>query len=215
MPWLDRVSGVLQMWYLGQESGNALADVLFGDVCPSGKLPTTFPKRLEDNPAFINFPGENGHVVYGEGLFIGYRYYDHKRIDPLFPFGYGLSYTSFEYRSLSMPDSAKIGETVTITCEVQNLGNRTGKEVVQLYVRDVASSLVRPPKELKGFEKIDLKPGEAKTVEFRLNQRAFAYYDDLIAKWVVEPGDFEILIGSSSRDIHLSGTLKITKVDNI
>lgn len=214
MPWLDRVSGVLQMWYLGQESGNALADVLFGDVSPSGKLPTTFPKRLEDNPTFINFPGENGHVNYGEGLFVGYRYYDLKEIAPLFPFGYGLSYTSFVYRSLSMPNTAKIGEIITVKCEVQNLGEIPGKEVIQLYVRDVESSLVRPSKELKGFEKIELQPGESKSMEFHLNQRSFAFYDDLKAEWIVEPGDFEILIGSSSRDIHLKGFLKLLAKEN-
>ena len=207
MPWLDQVSGVLHMWYLGQETGNALADVLFGDVSPSGKLPTTFPRRLEDNPSYLNFPGENGHVNYGEGLFIGYRYYEKKNIEPLFPFGFGLSYTQFKYHSLSMPASAQLGETVRVSCEVQNTGSMAGKEVIQLYVRDLESSLVRPLKELKAFAKIDLKPGESKKVEFSLDRRAFSYYDDLKAEWVAEPGKFEILIGSSSRDIHLGGKL--------
>jgi len=207
MPWLDQVSSVLHIWYLGQESGNALADVLFGDVSPSGKLPTTFPKRLEDNPSFINFPGENGHVNYGEGLFIGYRYYDKKAIEPLFPFGHGLSYTQFHFRALTLPETVRLGERVKVSCEVENIGKVAGKEVVQVYIRDVESSLVRPPKELKAFAKIALQPGESKTVEFNLDQRAFSFYDDLKAAWVAEPGEFETLIGASSQDIRLRGTL--------
>jgi beta-glucosidase len=207
MPWLDKVSGILQLWYLGQETGNAMADVLFGDVSPSGKLPTTFPRALKDNPTYINFPGENGRVNYGEGLFVGYRYYDKKEIAPLFPFGFGLSYTRFEYLSLSVPESAKCGDTVSVQCVVRNTGEFGGKEIVQLYVRDVDSSLVRPIKELKGFEKIQLLPGEEKTVEFTLGRRSFAFYDDQISDWVVEPGEFEILVGASSQDIRLVGKL--------
>jgi beta-glucosidase len=203
MPWLDQVSGILQMWYLGQESGNALVDVLFGDVSPSGKLPTTFPLELKDNPTFINFPGENGRVKYGEGLFVGYRYFDKKEIEPLFPFGFGLSYTKFEYSSLNLPEKVKCGETVSSQCTVRNIGKITGKEVVQLYLRDVESSLVRPIKELKGFQKVTLQPGEEKVIEFELNSRSFAFYDDLAAAWVVEPGEFEVLVGSSSQDIRL------------
>ncbi len=209
MPWLDKVSAVLHMWYLGQETGNALTDILFGDVSPSGRLATTFPKRLEDNPSYINFPGENGHVNYGEGIFIGYRYYEHIELEPLFPFGFGLSYTNFGYQSLSMPNYASADEPVKVSCEVQNLGKMVGKEVVQLYVRDVESSLVRPPKELKAFTKVSLQPGETKTVEFILDRRAFSYYDDAKAAWVAEPGDFAIMIGSSSRHIHLQGTLRL------
>jgi beta-glucosidase len=209
MPWLDKVSAVLHMWYLGQETGNALADILYGDVSPSGKLATTFPKRLEDNPSYINFPGENGHVNYGEGIFIGYRYYDHKDLEPLFPFGFGLSYTKFGYKSLSMPASGTVDEPVKVSCELENLGGMAGKEVVQLYVRDLESSLVRPPKELKAFKKVMLQPGETKTVEFELDRRSFAFYDDAKAEWVAEPGDFEILIGSSSRHIYLKGMLKL------
>jgi beta-glucosidase len=207
MPWLDQVSGVLQMWYLGQETGNALADVLFGDVSPSGRLPTTFPKVLKDNPTYINFPGENGRVNYGEGLFVGYRYYEKKEILPLFPFGFGLSYTMFEYLSLDMADRLKCDETIKVKGTVKNSGKMAGKEVVQLYVHDVESSLVRPIKELKGFKKVALQPGEEKVIEFHLDCRAFAFYDDLIGDWVVEPGEFEVMIGSSSQDIHLVGKL--------
>jgi beta-glucosidase len=209
VPWLDQVSGVLQMWYLGQETGNALVDVLFGEVNPSGKLPMTFPQRLEDNPSFINFPGENGHVNYGEGLFIGYRYYDKKDIEPLFPFGHGLSYTQFRYCGLTLQENVHLGEEVKVSCEVENIGKVTGKEVVQLYIRDVESALVRPPKELKAFAKIELKPNENILVEFSLDQRAFSYYDDKKAAWVVDPGEFEILIGASSRDIRLRAMVRL------
>jgi beta-glucosidase len=151
---------------------NAITDVLFGDVNPSGKLPTTFPKRLQDNPAYINYPGENGKVVYGEGLFVGYRYYEKKDIVPLFPFGYGLSYTMFDYRNLTL-DATEYGagDVIRISVDVQNAGRRAGKEIVQVYVRDVQSRLMRPEKELKAFAKA--------------------------------AGEFEVLVGSSSRDIRL------------
>ena len=209
MPWIDQVSAVMHMWYLGQESGNALADVLFGDVNPSGKLPTTFPKKLEDNPTFINYPGENGRIQYGEGLFVGYRYYDKKKLEPLFPFGHGLSYTRFGYQDLTTPAVVKAGDVVQVAFQVQNLGDRTGKEVVQLYVRDIETSLVRPEKELKAFAKILLAPGESRTVEFELSERAFAFYDDEKAAWIVEPGQFEIMIGSSAQNVHLKSILEI------
>ena len=140
MPWLDKVAGVLQAWYPGQECGNAIADVLFGAVNPSGKLPQTFPVRLEDNPAYINYPGENGHVRYGEGIFVGYRYYEKKRVAPLFPFGFGLSYTSFAYANLRLA-APTIGpdDQLTVSVDVTNTGQRAGQEIVQLYVRDVAA----------------------------------------------------------------------------
>ena len=161
MPWLDSVSAVLQAWYPGQECGNAIADVLFGVADPGGRLPQTFPVRLEDNPAFLNYPGENGRVSYGEGLFIGYRYYDKKRIAPLFPFGHGLSYTTFTYGELEL-SAVEVGPDGTLTARiaVTNTGTRAGQEVVQFYVRDTQSSLVRPEKELKGFAKLHLAPGE-------------------------------------------------------
>lgn len=201
MPWLDRVAAVLEAWYLGQETGNGIADVLFGDVNPSGKLPTTFPRRLRDNPAFINYPGENGKVHYGEGLFVGYRYYDKKEIEPLFPFGYGLSYTTFAYRNLFV----EAGEQIHVRLEVENTGTRSGKEIVQLYVHDVESRLVRPDKELKAFTKVELAPGQTKTVEFTLDADSLSYYDDARRQWLVEGGEFEVLVGSSSRDIRLRG----------
>jgi beta-glucosidase len=204
MPWLDRVAGVFHAWYLGQETGNAMADVIFGEVNPSGKLPTTFPKRLQDNPAFINYPGENGRVHYGEGLFVGYRYYDKKEIEPLFPFGYGLSYTTFVYRNLTLnANQFGTGDEIKITLEVENSGKRAGAEIVQCYVRDIESRLVRPEKELKAFVRVFLQPGEGKQVSLTLNRDSLAYYDDKTKAWVADPGDFEILIGSSSRDIRL------------
>jgi beta-glucosidase len=206
MDWLDRVAGVVQCWYLGQETGNAIADVLFGDVNPSGKLTTTFPRRLQDNPAYINYPGENGKVRYGEGLFVGYRYYEKKDIAPLFPFGYGLSYTTFAYRHLTLGASEyAAGDEIRVSVEVQNTGARAGQEVVQLYVRDCQSRLGRPEKELKAFAKVALEPGESKAVTFSLDEQALSYYDPAVKRWVAEPGEFEVLVGSSSREILLKG----------
>ena len=202
MPWLDSVPAVLQLWYPGQELGHALGDVLFGDVDASGRLPTTFPKRLEDNPAFAHYPGENGLVHYREELLIGYRHYDTKGIEPLLPFGHGLSYTTFAYGPLET-DAASYadGATVTASVEVTNTGERRGYEVVQLYLRDPESTLPRPEKELVSFVKLDLHPGEKAKARFALPPRALACYDPERADWVVEPGEFELLAGASSRDI--------------
>jgi beta-glucosidase len=205
MNWLNKVAAVVQAWYLGQETGNAIADVLFGDVNPSGKLPTTFPKRLQDNPAYLNYPGENGKVYYGEGLFVGYRYYDKKDIAPLFPFGYGLSYTTFAYSNLVLSATEYgAGNVIRMSVDVQNTGQRAGKEIVQVYLRDVQSRLVRPEKELKAFAKVALKPGEIRTVTFTLDQEALSYYDPAVKGWVAEVGEFQVLVGSSSRDIRLT-----------
>ncbi|MFC1975200.1 glycoside hydrolase family 3 C-terminal domain-containing protein [Chloroflexota bacterium] len=210
MPWLDKVAGVVQAWFPGQETGNAMADVLFGDVNPSGKLSQTFPKRLEDNPAFINYPGENGKVHYGEGLFVGYRYYEKKKIEPLFPFGYGLSYTTFAYSNSTLSAGEyDFGDNIQVSVEVTNTGQREGKEVVQLYVRDVESSLVRPKKELKAFKKVALKPSETQTVEFVLDGRALSFYDPKKQGWVAEVGEFEVLMGSSSQDIRAQATFSL------
>ena len=210
MPWVDRVAAVLEQWYNSQECGHALADVIFGDVNPSGKLPTTFPRRLEDNPAFINYPGENGKVLYGEGLFVGYRYYDTKDIAPLFPFGHGLSYTSFEYSPLSLDAESFTAEGgLDVHLEVRNTGKRPGKEIVQLYVHDVSSALMRPEKELKAFAKVDLVPGKGKPIDFHLDREAFWYYNPAKGGWITEPGVFEILVGASSRDIRSSARVRL------
>ncbi len=200
MPWLDKVPAVLQMWFAGQEAGHAVADILFGDESPSGKLPQTYPQRLADNPAFINYPGEKGEVVYGEGIYVGYRYYDKKAVAPLFPFGHGLSYTSFAYRHLKLNASYLPGEPIQVSVEVENTGKRAGKEVVQLYLRDVQASVSRPEKELKAFAKVALAPGEVQTVVFTLDEEALAFYDPRLKRWVAEPGLFEVLVGGSSRD---------------
>ncbi len=210
MPWLEQVNAVVQLWYLGQEQGNALADILFGDVSPSGKLPTTFPCRLEDNPAHINYPGENGRVLYGEGLFIGYRYYDFTDRPVLFPFGHGLSYTRFEYGDLQInPSEFQDGEDVEVSFRITNLGEMPGMEIAQIYVRDVHCRLSRPLKELKGFAKVTLQPGESQTVRLRLNREAFWFYDPARGGWQTESGLFEILVGASSRDIRLSGAVRL------
>jgi beta-glucosidase len=211
MDWLDKVPAVIQTWYAGQEAGNAIADVLFGDVNPSGKLPTTFPRRLQDNPAYINYPGENGKVHYGEGIFVGYRYYDKKGLAPLFPFGHGLSYTSFVYSNLVL-SAAQVapGEGIRISLDVENRGARAGKEVVQLYVRDVESSLTRPEKELKAFAKVMLEPGQKETVTFELGDDDLSFYDPSRQGWLAEPGEFEVLVGSSSQDVRLTGCFALT-----
>ena len=211
MPWLDKVGAVVQAWYPGQECGNAIADVLFGDTNPSGKLPQTFPVRLEDNPAYLDFPGENGKVYYGEGLFVGYRSYDKKKIAPLFPFGFGLSYTIFSYSSLHL-SARQIGpdDTLQVSIDITNTGQRTGKEIVQVYVRDEQANLQRPEKELKAFAKVQLEPGERKTVMLSLGRDALAYYDDLAHEWVAEAGEFEVLVGASSQDIRASATFTLT-----
>jgi beta-glucosidase len=212
MPWVDKVAAVVQQWYNSQECGNALADVLFGDANPCGKLPTTFPKRLEDNPAYINYPGEAGKVLYGEGLFVGYRYYDKIGLEPLFPFGHGLSYTHFEYRSLKLSaDKLNAEEGLDVSFDLVNSGKVPGKEIVQLYVRDVNSTLVRPEQELKAFTKVELAPGQSKTVSFHLDKEAFWYYDPTVSGWQVEPGEFEILVGASSRDIRLSEKVNLVE----
>jgi beta-glucosidase len=212
MPWLDRVAGVIQAWYPGQECGNAIADVLFGTVNPSGKLPQTFPVRLEDNPAYINYPGENGRVRYGEGIFVGYRYYEKKRVAPLFPFGYGLSYTSFAYANLRLSaDTLAPDEQLTLSVDVTNTGKRAGQEIVQLYVHDAAARLSRPDKELKGFAKVALAPGQTATVTLTLDKTALAYWDDAKHAWVAEAGDFEALIGSSSQDIQARAGFRLTE----
>ncbi len=210
MPWIEKVPAVIQLWYNSQEQGNALADILFGDENPSGKLPITFPVRLQDNPAYINYPGENGKVQYGEGIFVGYRYYDRKEVVPLFPFGHGLSYTTFKYSNLHLiKRSITPDQTLTVKVDVTNTGKVLGKEIVQLYVRDIQSTFARPEKELKAFDKVELKPKQTKTIKFTLNREAFWYFDTIKNAWSTEAGDFEILIGASSRDIRLNGNVTL------
>ncbi|MEK5253308.1 glycoside hydrolase family 3 C-terminal domain-containing protein [Paenibacillus sp. FSL F4-0125] len=210
MPWIHKTKGILEGYLGGQAFGGAVADLLFGEVSPSGKLAETFPMKLSDNPSFLNFPGEGDTVEYKEGLFIGYRYYDKKEVEPLFPFGFGLSYTEFQYSNLTISKSSiKDNESVKVTATVKNTGTRAGKEIVQLYVSDVESSVIRPLKELKGFQKLALQPGEEQEVAFELDKRSFAYYNVNIGDWYVESGIFDIAIGSSSRDIRLTASIEV------
>lgn len=210
MPWLGQVKGVLEGYLGGQAAGGAAADILYGDVNPSGKLAETFPLHVSDNPSYLHFPGEGDAVEYKEGIFTGYRYYDTKKVAPLFPFGYGLSYTNFSYSGLTVSKKEmQETDTVEVHLEVTNTGAHAGKEIVQLYVRDVESTVTRPEKELKGFQKIALKPGETKTVSFTLDKQAFSYYNVQLSDWHVESGDFNILIGRSSADIVLQETVTV------
>jgi beta-glucosidase len=210
--WLDKAPAVLQAWYPGMEGGNALARVLFGDVNPSGKLPATFPRKLSDAPARApgNYPGTNGTVTYAEGLLVGYRWFDARNIEPLFPFGFGLSYTTFKYSNLKLIPATGTNEIVTAQFELENTGAVAGAETAQLYVHEKNPRLARPEKELKGFKKISLKPGEKQTVSIPLNKAAFAYYDAGKKSWVAESDGFEISIGSSSRDIRLRDNFNLT-----
>ncbi len=204
MPWVDKVPAILQTWYLGSEAGNALADVVFGDVNPSGKLPFTFPKQLTDSPAHqpgMTFPNRH-KVVYEEGIFVGYRWFDEKDIEPLFAFGHGLSYTQFSYGEAKL-DKSSMNEngTVRLTVKVTNTGDREGAEVVQLYIADKESSLPRPEKELKDFQKVLLAPGQSKDVTFTIGADALKFYDPALPGWKAEKGEFEALVGSASDDI--------------
>ncbi|MBU5347272.1 beta-glucosidase family protein [Paenibacillus lautus] len=210
MPWLGEAKAVLEAYLGGQALGGATADILFGDANPSGKLAETFPVKLSDNPSYLFFPGEGDRVEYREGLFVGYRYYDSKKLAPLFPFGHGLSYTTFEYSNLTV-DKKRLKDTekLIVSVNVKNTGARPGKEIVQLYVHDMESSVIRPEQELKSFDKVELAPGEAKTVTFELDHRSFAYYDVELKDWVVESGEFEIRIGKSSRNIVLTEIVEV------
>jgi beta-glucosidase len=210
MPWIDKVPALVMAYYPGQENGNAIANVLLGKVNPSGKLPITLMERLEDSPAFINmaYPGCR-EVNYGEGIFVGYRYFDKIDRQPLFAFGHGLSYTQFEYSDLRLPSKVKPGEPLNVSVIVKNTGLMAGKEVIQLYVADPIASLPRPPKELKGFAKLELEPGQSQEVSFSLDMRALSFYDPYRRSWVAEPGEFQVLVSSSSRDIRLKGSFTL------
>ena len=208
MPWIDHVPAIVEGWYCGSEAGNALASILVGDVNPSGKLPFSMYAKLEDYHAHsfndsIVYPGLNHQQIYKDDIFVGYRWSDlHKKIRPMFSFGHGLSYTTFEYGKAEIDKKVmQQGESLRVRIPVTNTGNRSGAEIVQLYVSDLKSSLPRPKKELKGFKKVDLQPGESQIVEFEIDESKLSYFDDKKHVWVAEPGKFEILIGSSSSDI--------------
>lgn len=219
MPWADRVSAIVEAYLGGEGIGEAVVDVLYGAVNPSGKLAESIPRKLSDNPSYLNFPGTGHKVNYAEGLFVGYRYYDTKEMDVLFPFGHGLSYTSFEYSDLKVIADSE-ANTAVVTVKVTNTGDMVGKDVVQLYVSDKTGFVTRPVHELKGFEKVSLRAGESAVVSFNLDSRAFAYYDTERKNWEVPGGSFVIEIAHSSKDIalcekiELKGTVKyVPRID--
>ena len=210
MPWIGKVKAVLEAYLGGQAVGEAVVRILFGDANPCGHLPETFPRKLEDNPSFLYYGGEGNVTEYREGVFVGYRYYDKKKMDVLFPFGFGLSYTTFEYGNLRLSaDKIKDTDTLTVKVTVKNTGKRAGKAVVQLYVGDEESTPIRPVRELKGFLKVALQPGESREVSFTLDKRSFAYWNKQIHDWHVETGAFIIEVGSSSRDLPLKGKVEV------
>jgi len=212
--WIEKVPAVLEAWYGGMEAGRAIADLLFGDVNPSGKLPITFPKKLEDSPAHVSqrtFPGDfkTNEIYYDEGIFVGYRHFDTRGIEPLFPFGHGLSYSPFQYDNFSLNTNTLSGDDkLHVSFDITNIGDRPGAEVAQLYVQDVESRVPRPLKELKGFKKTFLDPGHQEAAEFELGWKDLAVFDETKNEWVAEPGEFKILVGSSSRDIRLKDTIE-------
>ena len=207
MPFADKVASIVQAWYLGSETGNALADVLTGKVNPSGKLPFTFPYMMEDGPVRTpaQYPGIEGEddmwqVDYSEGIYVGYRWYEAMNIKPRFPFGFGLSYTTFEYGAVKA-SSKTMKDELTVKVPVTNTGKIAGAEVVQLYIQDIEASVDRPVKELKGFEKVYLEPGQTETVEFVIDRLALSYFDADRHEWVAEPGEFKALVAASSEDV--------------
>ncbi len=215
-PWLERVPAVVQAWYTGMEGGHAIASVIFGDTNPSGRLPCTFPRRLEDTAPHASglarhYPGEDGTVHYDEGLFVGYRWNDAKGVEPLFPFGFGLSYTTFELSGLSVAAGGEAGAVATVECTVANIGARAGAEVVQLYVEPVAPAVERPVRELKAFAKVALEAGERRTVRLTLGARAFSYYSPERRAWVADAGEYRLVVGRSSRDLPLRGSFRLTQ----
>lgn len=210
LPWIDQAGAVLCMYLGGERVGEAAVRLLFGEENPSGRLAETWPLKLEDNPSCLNFPGVDGQVNYREDIYIGYRYYDKKKMDVLFPFGHGLSYTTFVCSDLKLDQEViKDTDTLTVTCRVKNTGSRAGREAVQLYVRQSQPHVSRPVRELKGFESISLEPGQEKEVRFVLDRRSFAYYEEKLHDWHVESGEYVIEIGASSRDIRQSGCVQV------
>jgi beta-glucosidase len=207
------VPALLETWYGGQDGGRALTEILLGEVNPSGHLPVTFERRVEDNPTFANYYPEPGtkRVVYKEGIFVGYRGYEHNHVKPLFPFGYGLSYTTFKFANLAVsPRSAGANPQVNVTFDVTNTGSRKGAEVAQVYVSEDHAKIERPERELKGFERVLLEPGETKHVSVALDARAFAYWSPEAKKWTVDPGRFTVHVGDSVEDTPLTGSVELT-----
>jgi beta-glucosidase len=207
--WIEKTPALLDMGYGGQEGGKALANILFGVANPSGKLPMTMPKHFEDSPAYGHYPGEHLKVNYAEGIYVGYRYYDTKKVEPQFPFGFGLSYSTFEYSGLDIHSSRIGSKEPAVTVTVKNTGSRAGAEVVELYLHDGHSKIDRPEHELKGFRRVELKPGESKQVEFWLGRQDFSYWSPEKKGWVADAGAFEVQVGGSSRDIELKGPLEL------
>jgi len=208
--WLDHVPALLESWYAGQAQGTALAQLLFGEYSPSGKLPVTFERNWEDNPAYDNYYPKAGDkkTIYQEGVFIGYRHFDKAAGKPQFPFGYGLSYTTFAYKNLSItPTRATGDQVVTVSFDVTNTGHRAGAEVAEVYVGEPHPSVPRPVKELKGFVKVPLNPGETRRVSLTLDRRAFSYYDSSKHCWTADAGDFNIYVGPSAAQIDLTATV--------
>ena len=209
--WVNDVPALVDAWFGGQEIGHAVADILFGDVNPSGKLPFSYVNELKESPAYGNYPGENLQVKYAEGIYVGYRYFDKHGIAPQFPFGYGLSYTNFGYSDLKIKPAAGSdpAQTFEVSLKVRNEGKRAGAEVVELYVHDGHSSVDRPVKELKGFRRVELAPGQSGEVRFTLGRGALSYYSTEKKAWVAEPGKFEVLVGASAADIRVKGALEL------
>ena len=216
--WIDKVPAVLHAFYPGQNGGTALGDILFGKTNPSGKLPISFERRLEDNPAYADYPKDPSvnSIRYNEGIFVGYRGYERNNVQPLFPFGFGLSYTTFAYSGLSVtPSSTDASGTVKVSFLVKNTGNREGSEIAQLYVGQRNPTVIRALKELKGFAKVKLQPGEAKQVTLTLDQRAFAYFSEDIGAFRVVRGNYDISVGASSQDIRLRGSVRVTAASTL
>jgi len=217
--WLDRVPALIEAWYPGQDGGRALAEILVGDADPSGRLPVTFERKWEDNPVHDSYyppPGSN-RVVYNEGVFVGYRGYEHNGTKPLYPFGFGLSYTKFDYANLQirpiamkLPAGSNPGPRFEVSFDVKNSGAREGADVAQVYVGEPGAKIPRPPKELKGFSRVELKPGETKHVSVVLDSRSFDYFDADAKEWRADAGDFTVLVGRSSEQIILKGKITLT-----
>lgn len=216
MPWADEVKGILESYLCGQAVGEAQCALLFGEANPCGKLAETIPYKLSDNPSYLNFPGDGKKVEYKEGVFVGYRYYDTKEMAVRYPFGYGLSYTSFDYHDMKLSaDRVSAADEVTVSVQITNTGKMAGKEIVQLYVADHTGAATRPVKELKGFAKVSLEPGETKTVEMKLDERSFSWFSTDLHDWYAASGEYEILVGSSSADIRLKSTIQLTAVKEL